>query len=330
MTTIKCVQDLFPNKYFIDFDLYFNKLQSPEALTQFKESLNATEFFSVLCIPAKKNGSGKVIPLVKNVIIFQLESMLGLPKNERFFLKTASQSYDKYIDMKVSFDDMYELAKDNYYKFLKDYLLKSSPERIMDVLSKLSHVYGYDDLVIGYYDNIKEEFVQEIYLENFYKHKFYDIMDLYMFETKDYFYYNEDFFERKIATIPDFYSEVVEGYYIENKDLQKLIHKLKLTCLEASFDTTSLNTEVLEMHDDIYNEISKLLPNNSESEDFALFVELSIFLRSFEVVDIYVKEMNVYKEVSKLKNVLSKTVLDGNLKIVYHERLIKILEDKWG
>lgn len=320
--------DFLPNKHKLDFDFHFNKSQNLENAQRIKDISKESEFFTVFFVPSRRIEGENPVPLTHKTICFYLEIMDNFKKTEKFFTKTDQELEGYLTEPDISYEYLLMLAEKDYPSFLKEYSNKITPKLMIEVIMELSHVKGYDDLSIVYYNNITDTFVQALYIEDFYDYRLYDILDFYMYEIRNFCYYNEDLFDKKIALVDFYESDIDSKIHLENRELKSLVHRLKLTCLEGSFTKSSLDTEVLEMHNDIVNALSKYVPEVTDMTSLFALIELGGFLRTLEVVDIYIKDDKKYIPLDKF--ILSKKSLDKqDFRLVFHNRLITLLDDKF-
>ena len=301
-----------PNKHKLNFEKFF-----------YYKRIN-TNFHPVYFIPCRKDENGEVIPATKYAIYFALDQMSGFKRNQDFFNNPYSkkdyslpQSFMSAINMGYTFESLLD-----------------SPDQIEDRLKVEAAVNfaaeeGYNDLVVGYYDTLRSEFVQGLYLNDFHVNETFNIIEYYMYMSWKDFYFNEDVFDGKV--IENSHSIIDNlSFNLFRKDIVEMVALLKLSCLEGSFNA-SYSSEYNEMNQEIVMLLSRYIPDYNPHKDMSKLLELCSYLRGLDVVEFYADQNdNKYVSLSELfRNGQNKHQYE-NVLIAFHPRMKQLLNDKLG
>lgn len=303
---------VLPNEHKLEFGKYFRY-----------QKIN-TNFHPVYFIPCRKEENGEVIPSTRYALYFALDRISGFRKNQDFFNNpyaqkdySLPQSYMSVLNMGYTFETLCD-STDNIEDKVK-----------LESAVNFAAEEGYEDLVVGYYDTFTGEFIQGLYLKDFHMNETYNIIEYYMYMTWKDFYHNEDVFDGKV--IENSHSIINElSFNLFRKDIVEMVHKLKLSCLEGSFNA-SYSSEYVEMNQEIVMVLSKYINNYEPTKDMGKLFELCSYLRSMDVVEFYANQNdNKYVSLSELLKANKNRHEYDNVVIAFHPRLKQMLSDKFG
>lgn len=183
---------------------------------------------------------------------------------------------------------------------------------------------GFNDIIVGYYDLDKKEFIQDIYIDNITEQVPFNLLNYYIRKVVFDYYLNENKYKSKIALMIDNldYSNIKD--YINKEDLKILANKLQKNCLESSFYSDKYKNDILDMNE----EIVYYLNNSMELFNPNELIEVVSYLKRMNILDFYIKENEEYKALSKISSHV-KNPKDVIMYLGYHPRLIDLLRKKY-
>lgn len=299
-----------PNKYKIEFGEYFTF------------SNMQTNYHPVYFIPCRVNEDEKVIPFIENSLHFKLDTMSTLPKEEDFFTNTKNSLYELNSMEHI-------IDHDLDFRTIANEEIDISPRLFVELATKEAAEYGYNDLIVGYLDQEKNLFVQDCYIKDFYKNKPFNILDYYMYITHRRLYLDEDLFDKKIEVSSEYFIDSL-SFELRNGDLVDIANKLKMACLEGSFNT-GFSKEYEEMNEEILFVLTNFIKDYETSKDLNRVMELCSYFRNLEILEFYVNDKkNGYISMDEiLRNQKDSEVLDLSIVIAFNPRLKKMLSDKY-
>lgn len=318
---------ILPNKYKLDFKKHIG----------FSESAVNTNYFPVYFIPVLRTPEGEISPDLNHILVFRLDQIKYLPREDNFFEK---YSYPSDEDLELMYQknipENYNDAMAMGYKFntimdISEYV--DNKTMLEMAVNESLELFGYNDLVVGYFDENKNEFVQGLYIEDFHIKETFAILDYYMYTLENKLYLNEDMLDFKIKKEQEKMSKSL-SFKLNTDSLFNVVKKLKLSCIEGSFNG-SYREEFEEMNRDISYTLSNFIDNFDPDRDQAKIVELSNHLRVLNILEFYTIDGNSdnYIPIEKVLNNRAEgrtnhIVLDS-LVIGFHPRLTSILNDKY-
>lgn len=316
-----------PNKYKLDFKKHIG----------FSESLVNTNYFPVYFIPALRTPEGEISPDLNHVVVFRLDQIPYLPREDNFFEK---YSYPSDEDLEIMYQknipENYNdaLAMGHTFNSLMDISDYVDNKTLLEMaVNESLDQFGYNDLVVGYYDENKNEFVQGLYIEDFHIKETFAIIDYYMFNLEEKLYLNEDVLDFKIKKEQEKMQDAL-SFELNADYLFDIVKKLKLSCIEGSFNG-SYREEFEEMNRDVRYTLSNFIKNFDSERDEEKIIELSNYLRILNVLEFYTID-RFSDNYIPIERLLSKKSGGGTthialdaLVIGFHPRLTSILNDKY-
>lgn len=320
-----------PNKHKLDFEkyLFFQKGQD-------------TKYFQVYFMPALITQEGEVLPDLNHTIVFKIDDLSLLPQEDNFFERRAPLSKKFleeafYENLPTSYDDACKLGMN--FSDLMNISDRVMPKTLLEMaVNESFESFGFTDLVVGYYDENKQEFVQGLYIEEFVYKEVYSILDYYLYNLEESFYSNEDILDLRIHERKVHFEETL-SFKMDKGDLVELVERLKMACIEASFYTTDYKEEYEEMQEEIFYVYSKFIkevvPEN-KSIGYNKVIELSNYLRSLNVLEFYIWSDGIgeYLPIEELlKNQTNPKNMSmdlSKLRIAFHPRLKNMFVDKFN
>lgn len=290
----------------------------------FKYNKLNTNFYPVYYIPCRKEDDGEIVPSVRFALFFSLDEIGSHTKTQEFFknpyLKKDykfPQSYYSAVEMGYSFEDLIDSKKN------QDNRLK------VEAAVNFAEEEGYPDLIVGYYDTTKDTFVQGLYLKDFHINETYNILEYYMYKTWQELYLNENVFDKKVVDSAHLIIDEL-SFDLFRSDIVEMVEKLKLSCLEGSFNS-SYSNEYKEMNEEITYVLSKYIEDYKPEQDFNKLLELSSFLRSLDVIEFYANQNDKnFIPISEIIKSGKKDNYFDSMVIAFHPRLKGLLSDKFN
>lgn len=320
---------VLPNDHKLDFDkfLFFEKGQN-------------AKYFQVYFMPALIAEDNTVLPDLNHVLVFNIDDLKLLPKEDNFFERHSTISLDvleqAFCDnIPTNFDEACQLG----YSFSS--LLKLS-NRLMPItllemaMNESFEQFGFTDLVVGYYDENKKEFVQGMYLKDFVYNETYAILDYYLYTLEEEFFINEDIFDLRVQERTAHFKEALD-FELLSYDINEIVNRLKLSCIESSFFSKAYSKDYEDMQEEVFYVLSKYIKDFHIQDDYQKILELSNYLRALNVLEFYVrsKESSEFYPIEKLlkaqhKKGTAPTIGIDGLKVAFHPRLRKMLNDRYN
>ena len=197
-------------------------------------------------------------------------------------------------------------------------------ERLFEVISEDT---DFKDVVIGYYDNVVDDFVQLAYIENFYEKRLYGILDYAYSIALDAFYIDEDMLDKRVSHTINDINEMLE-FKMTTKQMIYLINELKKSCIEGSF-YTSYRDDILGMNHDISFLIQEILQEKNIVDGINLNQETILinYLKVLGVLEFYAsRDSELFTPINNIGSSINDKIV---IYIGFHPIFLDMLKSKY-
>lgn len=286
-----------PNKHHLDFFKYFDGSVS-EVLCPF------------YLIPSKYSEEKEEVIIDPEIFtVFRQDSRFINNPNSTFFEKRPT-------------DSVFSMFSISNYSII---------EEMMNVPAKEE---GLVDLVVGFYDQIADDFIQVAYIKDFYNQRLYGILDYAYHTTAENFFRDEDMLDLRVSRTHQIASETM-GVSISESDIIYIIEELKKVCIEGSF-YDSYKNDIMGMNNDIAYRIQSILMDRKITLGVNIQAEMNLisYLKSLGVLEMYISiDENRFTSLTFLKDEETKSMeKDGKMMVFFgfHPSFLSMLDDKYG
>lgn len=320
---------ILPNKHRLDFEMHLT----------FKKGFDS-KYYQIYIMPALLTEKKEVVPDLEHIMVFRLDDLELLPREDGFFERESSlpksvveQAFDE--NTPTNYEEACALNYD--FKSLIKLGNRLQPIELLKMaVNESFENLGYSDLLVGYYDENLQGFVQGVYIEDFVFKETYSILDYYFQTLSEEFYISEDLLDFRTNESKQMIEDKLL-YPIEDGDLVSIVEKMKLSCIESSFHTNVYQDEVNEMQQEVLMVYERFFTNITDQNGYRNMMMLSTYLKSLGVVDFYVlnDRTNMYIPIDELfkrdeKEQKQTEINMSQMRIVFHNRLRKMLNDNYG